>query len=340
MALNNLEDIAAFIVSDGKGILAADESNGTMGKRLQAIDTQSTQTIRRDYREMLFRADGIKNNIGGVILFDETIRQKAKDGTPLIDVITGQGALPGIKVDKGLKPLEGSPEESITQGLDDLDDRCNEYQRIGAKFAKWRAVIKIGEKIPTDQCINENMQALAEYAKIVQNNDMVPIVEPEVLIEGNHSIERCFEVSETTLSTLFNCLNSNRVNIQATILKPSMVTSGSEAESQASVNEVAEQTLRCCLANIPPELPGITFLSGGQSDIDATAHLDAMNKIGGFNWKLSFSYGRALQQPALKAWLGKNENVVAAQQALSHRALMNKKAALGEWNSSLEESSA
>jgi len=268
------------------------------------------------------------------------IQQKAKDGTPLIDVITSQGALPGIKVDKGLKPLEGSPEESITQGLDDLDDRCNEYQRIGAKFAKWRAVIKIGEKIPTDQCINENMHALAEYAKIVQNNDMVPIVEPEVLIDGNHSIERCFEVSETTLSTLFNCLNSNRVNIQATILKPSMVTSGSEAESQASVNEVAEQTLRCCLANIPPELPGITFLSGGQSDIDATAHLDAMNKIGGFNWKLSFSYGRALQQPALKAWLGKNENVVAAQQALSHRALMNKKAALGEWNSSLEESSA
>ena len=337
MALESLEEIAAFIVADGKGILAADESNPTCGKRFESIGVESTENNRRDYREMLFRAEGMKNNIGGVILFDETIRQKAEDGTPLVDLITAQGALPGIKVDKGLKPLDDSPEESVTQGLNGLSERCNEYEKMGAKFAKWRAVIKIGETIPSNDCINQNMDSLSKYAKIVQNNKMVPIVEPEVLIDGSHSIERCFEVSEKTLSTLFYCLKKNQVNISGTILKPSMVTSGSEAEKQASVDEVAEQTLRCFLANVPSELPGITFLSGGQSDIDATSHLDAMNKIGGFTWKLSFSYGRALQQPALKAWQGKDENIEAAQQALSHRALMNRTAALGEWSPSLEK---
>ena len=337
MVLESLEEIAAFIVADGKGILAADESNPTCGKRFESIGVESTEDNRRDYREMLFRAEGMKNNIGGVILFDETIRQKAEDGTPLVDIITAQGALPGIKVDKGLKPLDDSPEESVTQGLDGLSERCYEYEKMGAKFAKWRAVIKIGETIPSDDCINKNMDSLSKYAKIVQNNKMVPIVEPEVLIDGNHSIERCFEVSEKTLNTLFSCLNENQVNIRGTILKPSMVTSGSEAKKIATVDEVAELTLRCFLANVPAELPGITFLSGGQSDIDATAHLDAMNKIGGFTWKLSFSYGRALQQSALKAWLGKDENKEAAQQALSHRALMNKKASLGEWSLNQEK---
>ena len=337
MALESLEEIATYIVSDGKGILAADESNPTCGKRFESIGVESTEENRRDYREMLFRAEGVKNNVGGVILFDETIRQKAGDGTRFVDLITSQGALPGIKVDKGLKPLDDSPEETVTQGLDGLSERCSEYEKMGAKFAKWRAVIKIGEGIPTDDCINQNMEALSKYAKIVQFNKMVPIVEPEVLMDGNHSIERCFEVNSKTLNSLFNCLDKHQVNIKGTLLKPSMVTSGKDAKNQASVEEVAEQTLKCLLGNVPADLPGITFLSGGQSDIDATAHLDAMNKIGGFDWKLSFSYGRALQQPALKAWLGKDENIGAAQQALSHRALMNKKAATGEWSQSLEK---
>ncbi len=337
MSLEDLEEIAAYIVEDGRGILAADESNPTCGKRFDSIGVESTEDTRRDYREMLFRSEGMKGNIGGVILFDETLRQKAKDGTPLVNIITAQGALPGIKVDKGLKPLDDSPEETVTQGLDGLNERCSEYEKIGAKFAKWRAVINIGEGIPTEDCINQNMEALAKYAKIVQENKMVPIVEPEVLMDGNHSIKRCLEVTSKTLSALFNYLDKHGVNIKGTLLKPSMVISGKDANEQASVEEVAEKTLECLLANVPSDLPGITFLSGGQSDIDATAHLDAMNKIGGFDWKLSFSYGRALQQPALKTWLGKKENVEAAQAALSHRALMNKKAAQGEWDQSLEK---
>ena len=337
MALESLEEIAAYIVEDGRGILAADESNPTCGKRFDSIGVESTEDNRRDYREMLFRSEGMKGNIGGVILFDETLRQKAEDGTPLVNIITAQGALPGIKVDKGLKPLDDSPGETVTQGLDGLNERCSEYEKIGAKFAKWRAVINIGEGIPTEDCINQNMEALAKYAKIVQENKMVPIVEPEVLMDGNHSIKRCLEVTSKTLSALFNYLDKHGVNIKGTLLKPSMVISGKDANEQASVEEVAEKTLKCLLANVPSDLPGITFLSGGQSDIDATAHLDAMNKIGGFDWKLSFSYGRALQQPALKTWLGKKENAEAAQAALSHRALMNKKAAQGEWDQSLEK---
>ena len=337
MALESLEEIAAYIVEDGKGILAADESNPTCGKRFDSIGVESTEDNRRDYREMLFRSEGMKGNIGGVILFDETLRQKAEDGTPLVNIITAQGALPGIKVDKGLKPLDDSPGETVTQGLDGLNERCSEYEKIGAKFAKWRAVINIGEGIPTEDCINQNMEALAKYAKIVQENKMVPIVEPEVLMDGSHSIERCLEVTSKTLSSLFHYLDEHEVNIKGTLLKPSMVISGKDANEQASVEEVAEKTLKCLLANVPSDLPGITFLSGGQSDIDATAHLDAMNKIGGFDWKLSFSYGRALQQPALKTWLGKKENAEAAQAALSHRALMNKKAAQGEWDQSLEK---
>jgi len=337
MALESLEQIAAYIVEDGRGILAADESNPTCGKRFESIGVESTEDNRRDYREMLFRSEGMKGNIGGVILFDETIHQKAEDGTPLVDIITAQGALPGIKVDKGLKPLEDSPKETVTQGLDGLNERCSEYEQIGAKFAKWRAVINIGQGLPTEDCINQNMEALAKYAKIVQENRMVPIVEPEVLMDGNHSIERCLEVTSKTLSALFNYLDKHGVNIKGTLLKPSMVISGKGAIEQASVEEVAEKTLKCLIANVPSDLPGITFLSGGQSDIDATAHLDAMNKIGGFDWKLSFSYGRALQHPALNIWLGKKENYNAAQEALSHRALMNKKAAQGKWDQSLEK---
>ena len=336
MSLNTLEEIAKYIVSDGKGILAADESNPTCGKRFDSIGVESTESNRRDYREMLFRSSGMKDNIGGVILFDETIRQNAQDGTPLVDLIKNQGALPGIKVDKGLAPLESSPEETLTQGLDGLDERCKEYLTLGAKFTKWRAVIKISDDIPTDGCIQANMEALAKYAKIVQDNNMVPMVEPEVLMDGNHSIEKCYEVTSKSLKMLFKCLKDEGVNIGGTILKPNMVTSGSIAESQASIQKVAEMTVQCLKENVPSDLPGITFLSGGQSDVNATAHLDAMNKIGGFSWKLSFSYGRALQQPSLKAWLGKEENIPKAQEALSHRALMNKLAANGAWNIDLE----
>ena len=336
MSLNTLEEIAKYIVSDGKGILAADESNPTCGKRFDSIGVESTESNRRDYREMLFRSNGMKDNIGGVILFDETIRQNAQDGTPLVDLIKNQGALPGIKVDKGLAPLESSPEETLTQGLDGLDERCKEYLTLGAKFTKWRAVIKISDDIPTDGCIQANMEALAKYAKIVQDNNMVPMVEPEVLMDGNHSIEKCYEVTSKSLKMLFKCLKDEGVNIGGTILKPNMVTSGSIAESQSSIQKVAKMTVQCLKENVPSDLPGITFLSGGQSDVNATAHLDAMNKIGGFSWKLSFSYGRALQQPSLKAWLGKEENIPKAQEALSHRALMNKLAANGAWNLDLE----
>ena len=336
MSLNTLEEIAKYIVSDGKGILAADESNPTCGKRFDSIGVESTESNRRDYREMLFRSSGMKDNIGGVILFDETIRQNAQDGTPLLDLIKNQGALPGIKVDKGLAALESSPEETLTQGLDGLDERCKEYFILGAKFTKWRAVIRICDDIPTDGCIQANMEALAKYAKIVQDNNMVPMVEPEVLMDGNHSIEKCYEVTSKSLKMLFKCLKDEGVNIGGTILKPNMVTSGSIAESQASIQQVAEMTVQCLKENVPSDLPGITFLSGGQSDVNATAHLDAMNKIGGFSWKLSFSFGRALQQPSLKAWLGKEENILKAQEAFSHRALMNKLAANGAWNLDLE----
>ena len=336
MSLNTLEEIASYIVSDGKGILAADESNPTCTKRFDTIGVESTEESRRDYREMLFRSGGIQGNIGGVILFDETIRQNAKDGTSLVDLMNSQGALPGIKVDKGLQPI-GDSDETVTVGLDGLDERLKEYSLLGAKFTKWRAVIKIGNNLPTDNCIDANMKALADYAKVVQDNGMVPMVEPEVLMEGDHSIEECFTATERSLKSLFHHLKENGVNIKGTILKPNMVTSGSTCSNQASIDEVAEQTLECLKANVPSELPAITFLSGGQSELLATAHLDAMNKIGGFDWKLSFSFGRALQAPTLKAWMGKPENVFIAQDALSHRAKMNQLAALGQWDKGLED---
>ena len=336
MSLTDLNEIAVYIVSDGKGILAADESTGTIKKRFDSINTESTEKIRRDYREMLFQAEGMKNNIGGVILFEETLKQNAADGTSLVNVISNQGALPGIKVDKGLTLMNEDSEETVTNGLDDLNQRCQEFYEIGAKFTKWRAVITIGDNIPTDACINENMLRLADYAKIVQSNNMVPIVEPEVLMDGSHSIDDCYNVTSRVLKSLFHHLKDKNVDIKGTILKPNMIISGTNCIEQAGVQEVAEKTVKCLLENVPEDLPGIAFLSGGQSDIDATAHLDAMNKIGGFPWKLSFSYGRALQQAALKAWMGKEENMNNAQAAFSHRALMNKNAALGKWNKDLE----
>ena len=337
MSLSNLEDIATFIVADGKGILAADESNPTCGKRFDSIGVESTEDNRRDYREMLFRSKGMKGNIGGVILFDETIRQSAEDGTLLRDIINDQGALPGIKVDKGLQPIEDCPGETVTVGLEGLDERLKEYVSMGAKFTKWRAVINIGDGMPTDKAIDENMKALADYAKCAQDNGMVPIVEPEVIMDGNHSIDECQEATNRSLKSLFEHLKKNNVNIKGTILKPNMVTSGKDCAEQATIDEVAKKTLDSLISNVPSELPGITFLSGGQSDVLATAHLDAMNKIGGFSWKLSFSYGRALQAPALKAWGGKPENIFISQDELSHRAEMNKLASLGQWEEELED---
>ena len=336
MILNNIEEIATFIVEDGKGILAADESNPTCGKRFDSIGVESTEENRRDYREMLFRSKGMNGNIGGVILFDETIRQSSEDGTLLREIISNQGALPGIKVDKGLQPIEDCPGETVTIGLDGLDERLKEYSSMGAKFTKWRAVINIGDGIPTDKCINANMQALADYAKCAQDNGMVPIVEPEVLMDGEHSIDDCYEATDRSLKSLFAHLEKNDVNIKGTLLKPNMVTSGKDSIEQAGIDEVAQKTLDCLIKNVPAELPGITFLSGGQSDVLATAHLDAMNKIGGNPWKLSFSYGRALQQAALKTWSGKQDNEQAAQEAFSHRAKMNMLAAKGEWSENLE----
>tara|TARA_B100000941_G_C28490256_1_gene547472 strand:+ start:686 stop:1702 length:1017 start_codon:yes stop_codon:yes gene_type:complete len=337
MTLNNIEEIAIFIVEDGKGILAADESNPTCGKRFDSIGVESTEENRRDYREMLFRSKGMNGNIGGVILFDETIRQSAKDGTLLRDIILNQGALPGIKVDKGLQPIEDCAGETVTIGLDGLDERLKEYSSMGAKFTKWRAVINIGDEIPSDKCIDANMQALADYAKCAQDNGMVPIVEPEVLMDGEHSIDDCYAATDRSLKSLFDHLEKNNINIKGTLLKPNMVTSGKDSNDQAGIDEVAKKTLECLIKNVPAELPGVTFLSGGQSDVLATAHLNAMNKIGGFSWKLSFSYGRALQAAALKAWGGKPENVFISQDELSHRAEMNKLASIGQWEEELED---
>ena len=336
MIPKTLEEISNYIVSDGKGILAADESSGTIEKRFKSINVESTEDNRRKYREMLFRSPAMAEAIGGVILFDETLRQKSSDGDYLRNVILDHGSLPGIKVDQGVKEFEGGSDEKITTGLDGLHERCQEYEKLGAKFTKWRAVINVSDEIPSNNCISENMNALAEYALIAQQNNMVPIVEPEVIMDGSHSVERCHEVTNQTLLVLFEMLDKKNVNIKGTLLKPNMVVSGTENNYQAPIEEVAEKTLQCLKSSVPDELPGIVFLSGGQSDLDATAHLDAMNKIGGFKWKLSFSYGRALQQAALKTWAGKDDNLEAAQKAFSHRAVMNMKAAQGQWDKSLE----
>ena len=336
MIPKTLEEIANYIVSDGKGILAADESSGTIEKRFKSINVESTEDNRRKYREMLFRSPVMAEAIGGVILFDETLRQKSSDGDYLRNVILDHGSLPGIKVDQGVKEFEGGSDEKITTGLDGLHERCQEYEKLGAKFTKWRAVINVSDEIPSNNCISENMNALAEYALIAQQSNMVPIVEPEVIMDGPHSVERCHEVTNQTLLVLFEMLDKKNVNIKGTLLKPNMVVSGTENNYQAPIEEVAEKTLQCLKSSVPDELPGIVFLSGGQSDLDATAHLDAMNKIGGFKWKLSFSYGRALQQAALKTWAGEDDNLEAAQKAFSHRAVMNMKAAQGQWDKSLE----
>jgi fructose-bisphosphate aldolase, class I len=341
MNLAELNKVAEAMVAPGRGILAADESNTTIKKRFDAIGVESTPISRRDYREMLFRSnDAMAKNISGVILYDETIRQNAKDGTPLVQIIEKAGAFPGIKVDKGTKPLPFAPNEVITEGLDGLRERLVEYRGLGAKFAKWRAVIDIGPGIPSIGCVAANAQALARYAALCEDEDIVPIVEPEVLMDGNHDIGRCFMVTEWVLKTVFEDLFIQRVPLEGMVLKPNMVVPGKKSPKQASVEEVAEKTVRVLKACVPAAVPGIAFLSGGQSDEEATAHLDAINKLGPLPWHVTFSYGRALQAAPQHAWAGKPENVAAAQRAFGHRANMNGLAALGRWTAELEKKAA
>jgi fructose-bisphosphate aldolase class I len=342
MNLADLNKVALALVAPGKGLLAADESSGTIKKRFDAINVVSTEESRRDYREMLFRSsEAMSRYISGVILYDETIWQKAKDGTPLIKIIEQAGAIPGIKVDEGTQALPNCPGELITAGLDKLAERLKKYYEAGARFAKWRAVINIDEdKLPSMTAIHANAHALGRYAALCQDAQIVPIVEPEVLMDGDHDIDRCYEMSQRVLNKTFQELRIQRVALEGMILKPNMVVPGKKNPRQASVEEVAEKTVRLLKNCVPAAVPGIAFLSGGQSDEDATAHLNAMNRIGGLPWHLTFSYGRALQAAPQKAWSGKAENVAAGQRAFTHRAQMNSLASRGEWKADLEKKAA
>src|ERR1700760_985224 len=341
MNLADLNKTAQAMMTPGKGILAADESSGTIKKRFDAINVASTEESRRDYREMLFRSSEAMNRyISGVILYDETFWQKAEDGTPLVKLIEQSGAIPGIKVDEGTQALPACPGELVTVGLDKLAERLKKYYEGGARFAKWRAVIDIGPQIPTMTAIRVNAHALARYAALCQAAQIVPIVEPEVLMDGDHDIDRCYDVTHRVLNKVFQELRIQRVALEGMILKPNMIVSGMKNARQAKPDEVAEKTIKVLKHCVPAAVPGIAFLSGGQSDEDATAHLDAMNKIGGLPWKLTFSYGRALQAAPQKAWSGKLENVAAAQRAFAHRAAMNGLAALGQWKQDLEKKAA
>jgi fructose-bisphosphate aldolase, class I len=336
MTADELVATARALVAPGKGILAADESSGTIKKRFDSIDVESTEEQRRAYRELLFTTEGAAEFISGVILYDETLRQRSADGAPLAEILSGQGIIPGIKVDKGTKGLAGFPGEKITEGLDGLADRLAEYRELGARFTKWRAVITIGDKLPTLGCIRANAEALGRFAASSQDAGLVPIVEPEVLMDGDHPIERCDNATRDTLAEVFAALRRHRVRFEGMLLKPNMVLSGSDCPTQASVTEVAERTLATLADCVPASVPGIVFLSGGQSDQAATAHLNAMNQLGGVPWQLSFSYGRALQAPALKAWKGEAANAPAAQQAFLHRARLNGAARTGSWTEAME----
>ena len=341
MNLAELNKVALAMVAPGRGILAADESSGTIQKRFDAIKVESTEDSRRDYREMMFRSkDAMSKYISGVILYDETIWQKAKDGTPLVKVIESAGAIPGIKVDEGTQPLPGCPGELVTVGLDKLAERLKKYYDQGARFAKWRAVIDIGKDIPSMTAIHVNAHALARYAALCQAAQIVPIVEPEVLMDGDHDIDRCYDVTERVLNHTFRELRIQRVALEGMILKPNMAIAGKKSAKKSSVEEVAEKTVRLLKSCVPAAVPGIAFLSGGQSDEEATAHLDAMNRLGRLPWGLTFSYGRALQAAPQKAWSGKSENVAAGQQAFTHRAQMNSLASKGEWKADLEKKAA
>ena len=342
MNLDELNAIAKQMVAPGKGILAADESTGTIQKRFDKIGVENTEDNRRDYRELLFRTDtAMKSHIGGVILFDETIRQKAKDGTPLVKLIEAAGSVPGIKVDKGAVPLAGAPGETITEGLDGLRVRFVEYHKLGARFAKWRGVYEIAGGKPSHNAIHANAHALARYAALAQENGIVPIVEPELLMDGDHDIDRCEMVTEWILKEVFQELFFADVKLEGIILKPNMVVPGMKCPKQNSVAEVAERTVKVLKRCVPGAVPGVAFLSGGQSDEDATAHLSAMNALqANLPWALTFSYGRALQAAPQKAWSGKSENVAAGQKAFAHRALMNSLASLGKWKKEDEQKAA
>jgi fructose-bisphosphate aldolase class I len=337
----DLETTARLLVAGGKGILAADETPGTLTKRLDALRIDSTPESRRDYREMFFTTPAIAEFISGVIMQDETIRQKSSKGTLLADVLAQQGILAGIKVDNGAKPLAGASGENITEGLDGLRERLKEYRSMGARFAKWRAVIAVSDTLPSATCVNVNSHALARYAVLCQEQAIVPIVEPEVLMDGSHTIERCEQVTASVLHAVFNALFDHKVSLEGMLLKPNMVISGMKCAKQASVQEVAVATVRCLSRHVPAAVPGIVFLSGGQSHLMATEHLSAINQLDAPKpWKLSFSYGRALQDEALKAWRGKNENLKAGQQAFYHRAKCDSAAALGKYSTSMEREAA
>lgn len=337
MQAQTLIDTANAMVVPGKGVLAADESTGTIQKRLASIDVESTEANRQAYRNLLFTTSGAEEFISSVILFEETLYQTSDDGTPFPQLLAAKGIVPGIKVDKGAKALAGSDGEKVTEGLDGLRDRLADYREAGARFAKWRAVITIGDGIPTDNCLIANAHALARYAALCQEADIAPIVEPEVLMDGAHSIDRCERETERTLAHVFAELDRQGVLLEGMLLKPNMVISGTECATQANADEVARATLRCMKRHVPAAVPGIVFLSGGQSDEVATANLDAMNRIGAAPWRLSFSYGRALQAPALKAWRGEPENVRAAQQAYYLRARCNGAATRGEYDPDMEK---
>jgi fructose-bisphosphate aldolase class I len=337
MGANELHEIAQKIVEDGRGILAADESDSTIKKRFDSIGIESTEANRRAYRDMLFTTEGVEEYISGIILFDETIRQKALDGTPFPKLLESKGVVPGIKVDSGAKPLALAPDETITEGLDGLRERLEEYYGLGARFAKWRATYSIGDGIPSEYCIWTNAHALARYAALCQEARIVPIVEPEVLMDGGHSIKDSSRVTGRVLNAVYTELHDQRVDLRGTLLKPNMVLSGYEASNRASVEEVADATLDVFYRHVPAAVPGIVFLSGGQSDEDATAHLNAINASGPHPWKISFSYGRALQAPALKAWAGKEESVEAGQRAYYHRAKMNSAAQTGMYVPEMEQ---
>ena len=337
---DELRATATALVAPGKGILAADESSGTIKKRFDSIQVESTEDQRRDYRELLFTTDGAAEFISGVILYDETLRQRAADGTPLPEVLSRQGVIPGIKVDNGTTGLPGFEGEKITEGLDGLAERLATYRELGARFTKWRAVITIGQDIPSPACIRANAEALGRFAALSQEAGLVPIVEPEVLMDGDHTIERCDRVTRDTLAEVFQALRRHRIRFDGMLLKPNMVLSGGDCPTQAGVEEVARATVAALGDTVPASVPGIVFLSGGQSDEAATAHLNAMNRLGGAPWQLSFSYGRALQAPALKAWKGEAANGPAAQQAFLHRARLNGAARSGSWTEAMETADA
>jgi fructose-bisphosphate aldolase class I len=335
MGAHELYETARAIVADHKGILAADESTGTIKKRFDSIGVESTEENRRFYRQLLFTAPGMEDAIGGVILYDETLRQSADDRTPFAEVLASKGVIPGIKVDTGAHDLAGFPGEKITEGLDGLRSRLEEYRSLGARFAKWRAVITIGDGIPSVACIRANVHALARYAALCQEAGIVPIVEPEVLMDADNTIERCYEVTSRTLKWTFHELIVQRVDLRGVLLKPNMVISGKGCATQASAEQIAELTIQCFMTHVPAAVPGIVFLSGGQSEVVATENLNAINQIGG-PWPLSFSYGRALQASALEVWAGDAANAEAAQAVFVHRARMNALAAAGEWSAGME----